>query len=104
MYIQTKTLYRCVNHKVRYYKLYLTPTLFGEYLFVREYGSVKYKKPATTTIRAIASIKEEEKEKFLAQFMKKKRASINVSVEVLDEKDQLLMSGEFNWFVQEIDI
>ena len=63
MYIQTKILYRCVNHKVRYYKLYLTPTLFGEYLFVREYGSVKYKKP-TRVIREYYSSLEEAFSKF----------------------------------------
>ena len=63
-------------------------------------SSVKYKKPATTTIRAIASITEEEKEKFLAQFMKKNRALIVVSVEVRDEENELIMFGEFGWFVQ----
>jgi len=39
------TLYREVNHNLRYYSLTLCPTLFGEYLLTKEYGSVKNKKP-----------------------------------------------------------
>jgi len=45
-YIQRRiTLFREVNSRVRYYSLYLYMTLFGEYLLVRENGSVKNKKP-----------------------------------------------------------
>jgi len=43
-----QTLYREVNGKVRYYRLVVYLTLFGEYLFVREYGAVKNKKPTRT--------------------------------------------------------
>ena len=39
------TLYRTVNTKTRYYKLMIYPTLFDEYLFIREYGGIKNKKP-----------------------------------------------------------
>jgi len=39
------TLYRMVNHKVRYYTLAIYNTLFGEYMYIRENGSVKNKKP-----------------------------------------------------------
>jgi len=39
------TLYREVKGRVRYYSLGLYPTLFGEYLLVREFGGVKNKKP-----------------------------------------------------------
>jgi O-6-methylguanine DNA methyltransferase len=39
------TLYREVKGKVRYYSLALYPTLFGEYLLVREFGGVKNKRP-----------------------------------------------------------
>lgn len=38
-------LYREVNHKMRYYSINLYPTLFGEYLLVKEFGGVKNKKP-----------------------------------------------------------
>lgn len=39
------TLYREVKGKVRYYSLVLYPTLFDEYLLIREFGGVKNKKP-----------------------------------------------------------
>ena len=39
------TLYREVNHKVRYYKLSLMLNLFGEYVFIKEYGSLKQTRP-----------------------------------------------------------
>jgi len=39
------TLFREVNHKIRYYKLALMLNLFGEYIFTKEYGSLKRAKP-----------------------------------------------------------
>jgi len=38
-------LYRAVKKRVRYYSLSIEATLFGEYLFMREFGSQKNKKP-----------------------------------------------------------
>lgn len=42
-------LYREVNKRVRYYKLSILLNLFGEYIFIKEYGSIKAKR-ATRTI------------------------------------------------------
>ena len=39
------TLYREVNKKIRYYSINLCPTLFGEFLLIREFGSMCNKKP-----------------------------------------------------------
>ena len=39
------TLYREVNHNIRYYSIKLYPTLFGEYMLVKEFGGSKNKKP-----------------------------------------------------------
>jgi len=39
------TLYREVNKNIRYYTLKLYPTLFGEFLLVKEFGGVSNKKP-----------------------------------------------------------
>jgi len=39
------TLYREVNKKLRYYSFYLYPTLFGEFLLLREFGGMNNKKP-----------------------------------------------------------
>jgi len=37
-------LYREVNKRVRYYKLSILLNLFGEYIFIKEYGSIKAKR------------------------------------------------------------
>ena len=38
------TLYREVKGRIRYYKITLYPTLFGEYLLVREWGGIGNKR------------------------------------------------------------
>lgn len=40
-----KTLYRRVGEKVRYYSVKIYPTLFDDFVLIREYGSVKNCKP-----------------------------------------------------------
>ena len=45
MYFTTTLLYRKVKNNIRYYKLSISLNLFGEYIFIREYGNVKYRKP-----------------------------------------------------------
>ena len=52
------TLYRGVNSKIRYYKLLLYPTLFNEYLFIREYGGNKNKKPTRVIKKYFTEINE----------------------------------------------
>lgn len=39
------TLYREVNKKIRYYSINLCPTLFGDFLLIKEFGSMCNKKP-----------------------------------------------------------
>jgi len=52
------TLYRMVNNKVRYYTLAVYNTLFGEYMFIRENGSVKNKKPTRVIKEYYKSVSE----------------------------------------------
>ncbi len=49
------TLYRSVKGRLRYYTIKLYPTLFNEYLLVREFGGVKNKKP-TRSIKVYFSL------------------------------------------------
>ncbi len=86
--------------------LYLQ-TLFPEYRgkvmpLLRE-SSVKYKKPATSTLTASAYVEEGVKEKFLIAFEAKGRAIITVYVELRDENEVVTMRGEFTWFVSNIE-
>ena len=63
-------------------------------------SSVKYRSSATTMIHAVASVEKEDQEKFLSQFERKGRASIMVTVELRDIQENVVMTGEFSWFVQ----
>lgn len=65
-------------------------------------STVKYKHPATKEIYAVASVNDDSKKKFEAQFLKKGRASIIIQVAVKDSNDMVTMVGEFTWFVQKL--
>lgn len=67
-YIERRVmLFREVNSRVRYYSLHLCMTLFGEYLLVKENGSIKNKK-STRVVK--------EYYETLAQAMKSYRAKL----------------------------
>ena len=51
MIYKTKvTLYRSVNKRIRYYRMYLAFTLFGECMLIKENGSLK-NNSATRVVR-----------------------------------------------------
>lgn len=78
------------------------PELVGEVVGVLRGSTVKYKNPATSSIYAVAYLKDVDKEKFLSQMERKGRASVIVHVEVKDKEDVLTMQGDFQWYVQKI--
>ncbi len=78
------------------------PQYLGKVVPVLRDSNIKYKKPALKTISALATVSVEVKEKFIAQFEKKGRGSIEVQVEVKDDAGTLCAQATFNWFVQGI--
>jgi len=66
------TLYREVNDRVRYYSLKLQPTLFGEHLFIIEYGNVKNKRP-TRIIKEYYKIADEAISTFKSKLLEKQK-------------------------------
>ena len=62
-------------------------------------STVKYKNPATREIYVKAFTSKESLEKFEAQFLKKGRALITVSIEVRESEEALTMAGKFVWFI-----
>ena len=76
------------------------PELEGKVLAVLRGSTVKYKNPAISTIYATASIEKDIKNKFLNQLERKRRATIVIGVQVLDEEEILTMQGNFTWFVK----
>ena len=80
----------------------LFPELKGLVVPLLRESSMKYKKPALKDIQAFASVKEEERMKFLEQLSKRSRASIEVFVEVKDSDGVCTAQGTFGWFISKI--
>ena len=80
----------------------LFPELEGLVIPLLRESNMKYKKPALKSITAFASVKDEDKEKFLEQFSRKGRASLLVSVEVKDSDGVCTAQGTFGWFISKI--
>lgn len=78
------------------------PELVGKVIPVLRDSQMKFRKPATTDVTAFPSISAETIERFNEQFAKKGRALIEVGVEIRDEENTTVCSGNFNWFVQKI--
>lgn len=64
------TLYREVGGRVRYYTLQYYPTLFGDWLLERAYGSLKNKKPTRVIKKYFSHF--EEMEVFISRLIKSK--------------------------------
>ena len=76
----------------------------GEVIPLLRGSTVKYKSSANSKLIAHASMNQEAKNKFIEQFSKKGRATITVMVEVKDENATVTMTGEFHWFIQQLNV
>ncbi len=65
-------------------------------------SEVKFKKPASSDITAIAEITPEQKDQFERQLDKKGRASLAVIVDVTTQDGTVTMTGTYEWFVQKL--
>jgi acyl-coenzyme A thioesterase PaaI-like protein len=82
----------------------LFPEYVGKVIPVLRDSQIKFKKPTTDTIYAIATISDEEIETFKTALDKKGRAMIGVDVELRDESEVVVCIGRFTWFVQVLDV
>ncbi len=78
------------------------PDLVGKVVPVLRSADIKFKKPASNSVTAFASITDDVILKFNEQFAKKGRSTIQVKVEVKNEENMVTCIGSFNWFVQGI--
>ena len=76
------------------------PQYEGKVIPMLRSSTIKYKSPATSTLRAKVTLTKEAKEKFLKQFERRGQGVIAVEVELFDEESLMTMEGEFIWFVQ----
>ena len=63
-------------------------------------SSVKYKASASGKIVAFANANRDSLEKFRENIIKKGRGVIGVNVELKDSKGNMVIIGEFTWFIQ----
>ena len=62
-------------------------------------SDIKYRSPATTKVYGVATIDDSAFDKLSQQLSARGRASIEVSVSVINENDVECVSGTFKWFV-----
>ncbi|HIP51253.1 MAG TPA: DUF4442 domain-containing protein [Campylobacterales bacterium] len=82
------------------YMLSLFPEYADEVVPLLRSSNIKYKFPAATALVALASVTQEDKEKFERQFLKRGRAMLMVHVDVKDTNGIVTMIGDFGWFIQ----
>lgn len=80
----------------------LFPDLVGKVMPVLRDSQIKFKRPTVHSVSAVASVDNAMREKFIAQYDRKGRASITVNVDLVDAKEIVTCSGVFNWFVQSL--
>lgn len=76
------------------------PDLADKVIPVVRKADVRFKKPATGTLTATASINPEEEEHFIARLQKKGRSSIPVSVKVENHDGTVTAAATYEWFIQ----
>ena len=78
------------------------PELKNSVIPLLRQSNIKYKKTAIGTITAFASLSDEEKERFIKQFSKKSRGTIEVNITLKNENDEIVSISSFTWFIQKI--
>jgi len=76
------------------------PELVGKVIPVLRHAEAKYKKPATSDLKAFASVEKNEIECFRQQFEKKGRGIISVTVELIDKQGTVVSNAVYEWFIQ----
>lgn len=63
-------------------------------------SEVKFKKPAFGRVRAKAKVNRETKEEFIRVFNQNKRALIKIEIDVVNDSNEKVMTGIYEWFIQ----
>lgn len=76
------------------------PDLAQQVIPVLRKSEVKFKKPAYGKVRAKASVPDEIKQKFITELTERKRALLDISVVVVNDNNEIVMHGTYEWFIQ----
>lgn len=79
--------------------LRLFPGLEGEFVPVLRDSCLKFKRPASSEVKAFASAQDSDVDRFLERLQRKGRASLTVDVQVQDIDGVVTSHGAFNWYV-----
>ena len=82
------------------YLLSLFPEYADEVVPLLRSSNIKYKYPATTELVAVATVTEENKNKFEEEFLRRGRAMLSVKIKIKDSQENVTMIGDFGWYVQ----
>lgn len=80
----------------------LFPSLQDKVIPILRDSKIKYKKPALGNLSASATCTQEVKENFQRIFEKKKRASIEITVNIQNKDEEIIAIASFTWFIQSI--
>jgi len=78
------------------------PHLEGSVVPMLRKSDVKFKRPATSSVFARAEISEDQRKRFEQQLERKGRASIEVTVDVIEQDGATTMAGIYEWFAQKL--
>ncbi len=78
----------------------LFPELQDKIIPLLRNSCIKYKKTAIGTITTHPSLSDEKQERFINQFSKKSRGTIEVEVILKNEEEETVSIGSFIWFIQ----
>ena len=74
----------------------------ADYLAVVRHVDVKYRRPATGELTAKAEVSDEEAERFRDTLERRRRAAIEVGVQVCGADRGVTLEGTFEWFAQRV--
>ncbi len=76
------------------------PEIAPKVIPVLRKSEVKYKKPAFGKIRAKVNVSNEVIHDFTNQLTQSKRALISINVIIVNDNDEAVMHGTYEWFIQ----
>jgi len=65
--------------------------------------NTKYKKPAQNNIYAKAMLANQSKEEITNNLNEKNRALVTIKIDILDDENNLVFTGNFDWFLSKVD-
>lgn len=83
--------------------LSLFPELVDQVVPLLRSAAIKYRRPVTGNLHALPVVEEDAIEGFRSQFARKGRGLITVTVKLLNEVDELVAEGRYDWFVQGLE-